>query len=154
MLDTEGLFRGFAVGESMPVWMSHGDHVNVAPAGFIVTASSENTPVAAMRHASRPIHCVQFHPEVHHSPRGGEVIDNFLFAPESVSVTSGATVTWINCEPAGTEPHTTTSAASTPLWDSGEFPSGDRYSHTFNTPGVYPYFCTSHSGMNGVVVVQ
>ncbi len=80
VLDTDGLFRGFAVGESMPVWMSHGDHVNVAPAGFIVTASSENTPVAAMRHASRPIHCVQFHPEVHHSPRGGEVIDNFLFA--------------------------------------------------------------------------
>ena len=81
-------------------------------------------------------------------------IDNFLFAPESISVANGATVTWVNCEPAGTEPHTTTSAASTPLWDSGEFPSGDRYSRTFSTPGVYPYFCTSHSGMNGVVVVQ
>jgi GMP synthase (glutamine-hydrolysing) len=79
VLEPGGLFAGFSAGEAMPVWMSHGDHVNAAPPGFVVTASSENTPVAAMRHATRPIHCVQFHPEVHHSPRGGEVIDNFLF---------------------------------------------------------------------------
>ena len=80
VLEPTGLFAGFGANEAMPVWMSHGDHVNSAPPGFIVTASSENTPVAAMRHESKPIHCVQFHPEVHHSPRGGEVIDNFLFA--------------------------------------------------------------------------
>ena len=75
-----GLFEGFRVGERMPVWMSHGDHVDVAPNGFVVTASSANMPVTAFRHASRPIYGVQFHPEVHHTPRGAEIIENFLFA--------------------------------------------------------------------------
>ncbi len=74
-----GLFDGFSRGERMTVWMSHGDHVDAPPAGFIVTASSRDVPVAAMRHESKPIHCVQFHPEVAHTPRGGELIANFLF---------------------------------------------------------------------------
>jgi len=61
------------------VWMSHGDHVEAPPAGYVVTASSPNAPVAAIRHRDRPIHGVQFHPEVAHTPRGAEVIANFLF---------------------------------------------------------------------------
>ena len=77
--EAEGLFDGFTRGESTTVWMSHGDHVDAPPAGFVVTASSRSVPVAAMRHASKPIHCVQFHPEVAHTSRGGEVIANFLF---------------------------------------------------------------------------
>jgi GMP synthase (glutamine-hydrolysing) len=74
-----GLFDGFSVRESMAVWMSHGDHVDAPPPGYIVTASSSSVPIAAMRHRERPIHCVQFHPEVAHTPRGGELIANFLF---------------------------------------------------------------------------
>ena len=74
-----GLFDGFEAHESMTVWMSHGDHVDVPPAGYVVTASSASVPIAAMRHRTKPIHCVQFHPEVAHTPRGGEVISNFLF---------------------------------------------------------------------------
>jgi GMP synthase (glutamine-hydrolysing) len=74
-----GLFAGFGEGEKMPVWMSHGDHIDSAPSGFVVTASSDTLPVAAFRHESRQIHGVQFHPEVHHTPRGAELIENFLF---------------------------------------------------------------------------
>jgi GMP synthase (glutamine-hydrolysing) len=74
-----GLFEGFAPGEEMTVWMSHGDHVDLPPPGYVVTASSKNVPIAAMRHRDKPIHCVQFHPEVAHTPRGGELIANFLF---------------------------------------------------------------------------
>ena len=74
-----GLFAGFHADEHMTVWMSHGDHVDVVPDDFVVTASSGSVPVAGMRHQTRPIHCVQFHPEVAHTPRGSEVISNFLF---------------------------------------------------------------------------
>jgi GMP synthase (glutamine-hydrolysing) len=75
----EGLFTGFLSGERTPVWASHGDHVDAAPPGFVVTATSDTLPVAAFRHQSRAIHGVQFHPEVHHTPRGAEIIENFLF---------------------------------------------------------------------------
>ena len=74
------LFAGFDSGESTPVWMSHGDHVDTPPDGYEVLASSENTPVAAFRHRDRPVYGVQFHPEVAHTLRGAEIIANFLFA--------------------------------------------------------------------------
>jgi len=73
------LFAGFAEGEVTPVWMSHGDHVDEAPPGWRVTGSSSNSPVAAMSHATLPLHGVQFHPEVAHTPRGSDIIGNFLF---------------------------------------------------------------------------
>jgi GMP synthase (glutamine-hydrolysing) len=77
--DPSGLFGGFDQGERATVWMSHGDHVDVAPEGYVPTASSSTVPIAAMRHRTKPIHAVQFHPEVAHTPRGGEIISNFLF---------------------------------------------------------------------------
>ena len=73
------LFEGFGRGEETPVWMSHGDHVDAPPPGFSVTASSENSPVAAFEHRERPLFGVQFHPEVAHTPRGGEILNTFLF---------------------------------------------------------------------------
>ena len=75
----DGLFDGYSSGERMTVWMSHGDHVDAAPEDYVVTASSATVPIAAMRHRSKPIHGVQFHPEVAHTPRGAEIIGNFLF---------------------------------------------------------------------------
>lgn len=78
VLENAGLFGGFAPGEKSTVWMSHGDHVDEVPAGFVATARSGNT-LAGMRHASRPIHCMQFHAEVAHTARGAEMIENFLF---------------------------------------------------------------------------
>jgi GMP synthase (glutamine-hydrolysing) len=73
------LFGGFEPGGETQVWMSHGDHVDVPPPGFRLTASSTNCPVAGIEHETKPIYGVQFHPEVAHTPRGGEVIANFLF---------------------------------------------------------------------------
>ncbi len=73
------LFRGFERGEDLSVWMSHGDHVSAPPPGFVRTGSSVNSPVAAMEHETRPLFAVQFHPEVAHTPRGGEILANFLF---------------------------------------------------------------------------
>jgi GMP synthase (glutamine-hydrolysing) len=77
--DSAGLFEGFEPNERMTAWMSHGDHVDRPPDGYLVTARSSTVPIAAMRHERRPIFGVQFHPEVAHTPRGGELIANFLF---------------------------------------------------------------------------
>ena len=56
------LFRGFGRGEETPVWMSHGDHVDVPPPGYQVTARSLNSPIAAIEHRQQPLFGVQFHP--------------------------------------------------------------------------------------------
>jgi len=81
MIEIKGgkLFHGFGDGEETPVWMSHGDHVDTAPPGYRVTASSANAPVAGFEHTTKPLYGVQFHPEVAHTPRGGEILHNFLF---------------------------------------------------------------------------
>ncbi len=81
MIRTDGgrLLRSFAAGEETPVWMSHGDHVDAAPRGYRVVARSPNTPIAAIEHESRPLFGVQFHPEVAHTPRGGEILSAFIF---------------------------------------------------------------------------
>jgi GMP synthase (glutamine-hydrolysing) len=74
-----GMFEGFDSGERTHVWMSHGDHIDVVPEGYVLTASSASVPIAAFRHERKPVFGVQFHPEVAHTPRGGEIISNFLF---------------------------------------------------------------------------
>ncbi|MDX1690376.1 MAG: glutamine-hydrolyzing GMP synthase [Acidimicrobiia bacterium] len=61
------------------VWMSHRDAVVKAPPGFNVTASTADSPVAAMEDLERGLCGVQFHPEVTHTPRGQEVLKHFLF---------------------------------------------------------------------------
>lgn len=77
--DPNTLFDGFDPADGVQVWCSHGDHVDVSPAGFRTLASTETLPVAAFRAEGREIYGVQFHPEVAHTPRGGELISNFLF---------------------------------------------------------------------------
>jgi len=76
---SDALFAGFAPGTRTTVWASHGDRVELAAESFEVLAKSANAPVAAFRHRSRPLFGVQFHPEVAHTPRGAEIIHNFLF---------------------------------------------------------------------------
>ncbi len=61
------------------VWMSHGDRLHGLAPGFQTIARSQNSPFAAMRHESGRLWGVQFHPEVVHTPRGKEVLSNFLF---------------------------------------------------------------------------
>lgn len=59
------------------VWMSHGDRIEKPPAGFSVLASSENSPIAAIGDPSRGYYGLQFHPEVRHTPSGGEILRRF-----------------------------------------------------------------------------
>ena len=63
----------------MPVWMSHGDSVTDAPAGFAVTAGSAGAPVAAFEDLGTRRAGVQFHPEVAHTPQGQQMLERFLY---------------------------------------------------------------------------
>ena len=65
------------VGDSEPVWMSHGDKITAIPPGFHVVATSEGSPFAAIADEARRIYGVQFHPEVAHTPRGALILRNF-----------------------------------------------------------------------------
>lgn len=62
----------------LDVWMSHGDHVTRLPEGFATTATTGEV-VTAIEDPARGIYCVQFHPEVSHTPLGREILRNFLF---------------------------------------------------------------------------
>jgi GMP synthase (glutamine-hydrolysing) len=64
---------------ALQVWMSHGDRIEVLPPGFAVVAQTENSPIAAMAHTGRRLYGLQFHPEVVHTPHGGDIIRNFLY---------------------------------------------------------------------------
>ena len=70
------LFKGF--GERTRVWMSHGDRLQEAPLGFRVVATSENAPITAMIHESKPLMGIQFHPEVSHTVNGKALLANFV----------------------------------------------------------------------------
>ncbi|MCC5915034.1 MAG: glutamine-hydrolyzing GMP synthase [Balneolaceae bacterium] len=71
-----GLFDG--IEQKSNVWMSHGDHIKNLPEPYKVIAHTENAPVAAVKHASKPIFGVQFHPEVAHTDMGSEILKNFV----------------------------------------------------------------------------
>lgn len=71
------LFAGLP--SEQTVWMSHGDSVTVAPAGFVVSAESDGAVVAAFEDANRRLAGVQFHPEVMHSQHGQAVLEHFLY---------------------------------------------------------------------------
>jgi GMP synthase (glutamine-hydrolysing) len=70
------LFAGMA--RRQKVWMSHGDRVMKLPAGFGRIAYSENAPHAAIADKRRRLFGLQFHPEVHHTPNGKQIISNFV----------------------------------------------------------------------------
>ena len=71
-----GLFAG--VPPEMQVWMSHGDQVSHVSADFLPLAETHTCPIAAVRHRSRPVYGLQFHPEVTHTPLGSAILKNFL----------------------------------------------------------------------------
>ena len=64
--------------DSQSVWMSHGDAVSQAPAGFTVSAATSDTPIAAFEDASGKLAGVQFHPEVLHTEHGQAILQNWL----------------------------------------------------------------------------
>ncbi len=61
------------------VWMSHGDRLKKLPEGFDSIARTENSPFAAIENKDKKIWAVQFHPEVHHTEKGKEILSNFVF---------------------------------------------------------------------------
>ena len=79
VLEAMGPLSAFSCSEQLDVWMSHGDKVLELPQGFTAIAESKGSPIAAFGDSKRGIFGVQFHPEVHHTARGKEVLSSFLF---------------------------------------------------------------------------
>ena len=77
---------------------------------------------------------------------------SLAFQASDIRITAGTTVTWVNCEPAGGQPHTSTSDEG--LWDSPMLAPGEVFTRTFDTPGVFPYHCIPHPFMTGTVTVE
>ena len=71
------LFAG--LGESVRVWNSHGDKLTKLPKGFHAVARTENSPYAAIENVKRRFFAIQFHPEVHHTENGVQILRNFLY---------------------------------------------------------------------------
>jgi GMP synthase (glutamine-hydrolysing) len=74
--DADGLFAG--IEREQPVWMSHGDSIVRPPPGFRPTAQTDSTPFAGLADPGRNLYGIQFHPEVVHTPRGRDVLRNFV----------------------------------------------------------------------------
>ena len=77
VMDGSRLFEG--LGPQLDIWNSHGDKVTALPAGFHAAARTENSPFAAIENSERNLFAVQFHPEVAHTPRGREILQNFVY---------------------------------------------------------------------------
>jgi GMP synthase (glutamine-hydrolysing) len=67
------------LGEQLDVWNSHGDEVTALPKGFRVAGTTDGCNFAAVEDPQRNLYGLQFHPEVAHTPRGREILQNFLF---------------------------------------------------------------------------
>jgi GMP synthase (glutamine-hydrolysing) len=72
------LLDGWYESGAEQVWMSHGDHVSRIAPGFEVFGTSPNAPFAITADISRRLYAVQFHPEVHHTPKGAKLYENFV----------------------------------------------------------------------------
>ena len=72
------LLDGWFKTDKEQVWMSHGDHVSKIAPGFEVYGTSPNAPFAITADVTRNFYAVQFHPEVHHTPNGAKLYENFV----------------------------------------------------------------------------
>jgi GMP synthase (glutamine-hydrolysing) len=84
--DGDGLFAG--LDRDQPVWMSHGDSITRLPEGFTSTAQTDSTAFAGLQAPDRNLYGIQFHPEVVHTPKGRDVLRNFVVG------IAGASPTW------------------------------------------------------------
>lgn len=86
------------------------------------------------------------------APASAEVkIDNFSFAPATLTVAVGTTVTWTNRDDI---PHTVVSTDDSKTFKSKVLDTDEKFSFTFSKAGTYPYFCSIHPKMTGTVVVK
>jgi plastocyanin len=79
------------------------------------------------------------------------VIDNFTYAPASLTVAVGTKVTWVNHDDV---PHTVTSPSKPRTLDSPTLDTDDKFSFEFKTAGTYDYFCAVHPKMTGQIIVK
>jgi GMP synthase (glutamine-hydrolysing) len=84
--DGDGLFSGLE--RDQPMWMSHGDSITRLPEGFTSTAQTDSTAFAGLQSPARNLYGIQFHPEVVHTPKGRDVLRNFVVG------IAGASPTW------------------------------------------------------------
>ncbi len=77
ILKRTGIFKDLKSSEA--VWFSHGDVVTDVPEGFVVTARTEQCPIAAFAHVKKKLYGVQFHPEVTHTQHGNAILSQFIF---------------------------------------------------------------------------
>jgi plastocyanin len=80
---------------------------------------------------------------------GASLLTNTAFGVNPLTISTGTTVKWTNSDNMS---HTSTS--NTGVWDSGQISAGTSYSYTFRSAGTYPYHCSNHPGMAGVIIVQ
>ena len=81
----DGLFGG--IDRDQPVWMSHGDSITRLPEGFRATAQTDSTPYAGLADPTRHLYGIQFHPEVVHTPRGRDILRNFVVGLAAIDPT-------------------------------------------------------------------
>lgn len=76
ILEENDILEG--LGPATKVWASHADEVSILPPGFIRLARSRICEIEAMKHSSKPLYGIQWHPEVSHTERGNDVFNNFF----------------------------------------------------------------------------
>jgi plastocyanin len=83
-------------------------------------------------------------------------IRDFAFYPDTLRVSAGTRVTWVNCESSAIEPHTSTANADTnaETWNSDLIAPGESFAHTFTATGTNDYFCIPHPSMIGAIIVE
>jgi plastocyanin len=87
-------------------------------------------------------------PVIRAAASGAVIIENFLYAPATIEIAAGDTVTWTNRDE---EPHTATGNGGS--FNTGNLGRGESGSHTFSSAGRFPYICALHPSMRGTVVV-
>ena len=110
----------------------------LASTGLLCAAEASAPPTSQL--ASQPA-----------APTATVTIDNFSFAPATLTIAPGTTVTWINHDDV---PHTATSSVKPRVFDSGTLDTDASYSFTFKTPGTYEYFCKVHPHMLAKIIVE
>lgn len=113
-----------------------------------IVETPENTPALTLTETENLSKTPVETPETQAEARVVEVkIENFTFDPESITISTGDTVRWTNLDPFT---HTVTG----PDFASGTLRDGDSFELSFTKEGVYRYYCSIHSSMEGVVIVE
>jgi plastocyanin len=116
----------------------------LVPAAVLVGCSQRIDEAPEMKGTAAPV-------DKSSGPVQEIVIDNFTFAPATVTIAPGTRVVWINHDDV---PHTATSTSKPKRFESGTLDTDDKFAHVFTEPGTYNYFCAVHPKMTGQIIVK